>query len=263
MRYRIVVDGVEELLTFQGIGFDLAVHWLYYASDNTIRRLESGVPDPPALGAAISITFDGTFQTEATAEDAAEIALRGLVEYVEVRDDVTSHAAAQALADSILAERLNAGDQIVRYVTRRTAPTLRAGQQQTIVAVARDLSGTYLITDLRIRAETSDVFVREVTAKRSEGTQTNKWQHTYHDWLGTSEQPSTTTAIGSGEPAVVGPAPPDTAVQFNDGGSFGADASFTYLQDENSIVCGGGGSSLTAVDVESCQVFGYDNHITD
>jgi hypothetical protein len=55
MRYIVTNDGVDELLTFQGIGFDLAVQWLYYAVDNTIRRETMPVRSPrTASGSASS-----------------------------------------------------------------------------------------------------------------------------------------------------------------------------------------------------------------
>lgn len=273
MRYKVIVNGAEELLTFQGIGFDLAVQWLYYAADNTIRRETTGVADPPANGAAISITFDGTFETSAVAQDAAEIATHGKVEYVEPpRSDIRSTEAAQAVADQILAAKKIAGDHIVHYDTRWTAPTLHAGQEQTLTATARNVAGAHLITDLRVRAETPVTedfaatglgLIRTVTATRSQ-TLEHKFQNTYRDWLGGGNRAAgTTTTMGSGTTPPVGVAPPNRAVQYNQNGQFGGDAAFIYYEDENSIVCGGGGSSITAASFESCGVFGDNCHITD
>jgi hypothetical protein len=53
-------------------------------------------------------------------------------------------------------------------------------------------------------------------------------------------------------------------VQFNRSGAFGGDDDgFRYNETTNSLVCGGGGSDITANDHESCVVFGYDCHIAD
>jgi hypothetical protein len=255
MRYVVTVDGVPELLTFQGIGFDLAVQWLYYAVDNTV----------------ISITFDGTFEAEATAEDAGAIAANGLYEHVETRDDIRTEAAAQTIADAILAERLLAGDQTVGYQSRYSAPTLRAGQAQTLTATARDLSGSYIITEMRVQAETPATaeyaadglgLIRTVRLKRNQVVQ-GKWQHTYRDWLekGKGRSASTTT-VGGGAPAAVGPAPPFESVQSNQGGAFSGDASFLYRKANRSIIAGLS-SAITAADYSDCYIFGPGNTIAD
>ncbi len=55
----VTVDGVLETLAVQGTGFDAAATWLYYTSDNTIRRVVTA--GPPGIGAAISITYAGQF----------------------------------------------------------------------------------------------------------------------------------------------------------------------------------------------------------
>jgi hypothetical protein len=271
MRYVVTVDGVPELLTFQGIGFDLAVQWLYYAVDNTIRRETTGVPDPPANGAVISITFDGTFEAEATAEDAAAIAANGLYEHVETRDDIRTAAAAQTIADAILAERLLAGDQTVGYQTRYTAPTLRAGQAQALTATARDLSGSYIITEMRVQAETPATaeyaadglgLIRTVRLKRNQVVQ-GKWQHTYRDWLEKGKgRSAATTTVGGGTPAAVGPAPPNESVQSNQSGAFSGDASFLYRKANRSIIAGLS-SAITAADYSDCYIFGPGNTIAD
>jgi hypothetical protein len=269
--YRVFVDGVPELLTYQGIGFDLAVQWLYYAVDNTIRRETTGVPDPPANGAVISITFDGTFEAEATAEDAAAIAANGLYEHVETRDDIRTEAAAQTIADAILAERLLAGDQTVGYQTRYTAPTLRAGQAQALTATARDLSGSYIITEMRVQAETPATaeyaadglgLIRTLRLKRNQVVQ-GKWQHTYRDWLEKGKgRSAATTTVGAGAPAAVGPAAPNRSVQFNNAGAFGGKASFIFYKDEESLVMGDA-SGITADDFNHCYVFGPNGTITN
>jgi hypothetical protein len=259
----VTYDGVFQTLTTSAWAGEAS--WTYYETTNTLVRRDG----PIESGKVISITFDGTFQAEATAEDAGEIAANGLYEYVEQRNDITEVGAAEDLAAAILAERLNAGDIVVSYQTRYVAPTLRAGQQQTITAPSRDVSGAHLITDLRVQAETplteefaetSLGLIRRVTAKRNQlGA---KWQYTYHDWL-SDKTGGTGAQTGTGAAAQVGPSPPEGAVQFYDGGRFGGRSTFVFYRDRDSIVCGGDGSSITAADFASCQVFGSNCHIAD
>jgi hypothetical protein len=266
----VSVDGVLETLTIEGIGFDLAAHWLYRASDNTIRRAEQGVPDPPANGAVISITFDGTFQATASAEDAGEIAANGLYEHVERRNDITTNESAQEMADSLLAERLLAGEQLTVYRSRFVAPTLRAGQQQAITATARGLSGDYIIRELSVSAETpvTDDYVdaglgliRTVTVKKQRPL-VGKWEHTYRDWLKAGTGASSSVNVGTGGPTSIGAAPPLKSVQTNQGGQLAGDAEFTYDPVTNSLALGSL-SSITATHPESCAAIGYDCHIED
>ncbi len=243
MRYQVIVNGAVELLTFQGIGFDLAVHWLYYASDNTIRRTISGIIDPPDPGATISITFDGTFSATATAEDAGEIAAHGLYEHVEHRSDITSTASAQDIADALLAQLLVSGQQSITYTTRVAASTLRAGQLQTVTAPARDISGDYIISDMRVYVETNPMsadgwVTRQVTAKQQQVI-SGKWQNTYHDWLKVGSGGSATQVAAAG-PAASGPSPPNTSVQFNNEGQFGGDIDFTYDLNSQTVMVGTG-----------------------
>lgn len=258
----VTYNGVYETLRT----FGDPASWTYDATTNSLTR-DAGVP---ANASTFTINFDGTFEAFATAEDAGEIAANGLVEYVEQRSDITDSTSAQALADALLAERLNAGDHVVTYDTRYPASTLRAGQQQTLTAPARDITGDHLIRDLRVRAETpvtadyavADLgLIRTVTAKRNQ-VLGGKWQHTYRDWLGGGKKTPAVVQTGTGGVAQVGPGGPNTAVQYNDAGVFGGEAAFTYNKTTNCLVAGAL-SDITAVSPESCQVFGYDNHIED
>jgi hypothetical protein len=212
--------------------------WTFHPESQTLVR-EIG---PLPLGQIARFTFKGTFAATATAEDAGEIAAHGLYEHVERRSDITTAAAAQALADEILAALLVAGEQTLTYETRMTAPNLRAGQSQGIEATARDVSGDYIIRDLRIRAEvpaTSDGWlVRSVTAKQTQPL-VGKWQSTYHDWLKVGGA-GATTSVGGGAVSGGGPSPPFTSVQFNRDGSFGGDDDFTYDVDSATVMVGTG-----------------------
>ena len=221
-----------------GIPPDSPIQWAYDSATNSITRTV-GVTDATKV---YSLRFHATFTARATAEDAGEIAAHGVYEYVEHRSDLTTAAAAQDLADAILAERLHSGEQTLTYETRRTAPLLRAGQIQTITATARDVSGDYIIRDLRIRAEVPATaagwLTRTVTAKREE-VLVGKWQHTYRDWLRAGSG-GTATTTGTGGAVSAGAAPPVTSVQFNRTGSFGGSASFTYAETETTAMIGTG-----------------------
>jgi hypothetical protein len=77
-------DGTPEIATRQGIGFDLAVQWLFYppaalGDPWTLRRETTGVADPPAAG-TITVTYVAQFPEIVTVEDAVSIAAVGLFE---------------------------------------------------------------------------------------------------------------------------------------------------------------------------------------
>jgi hypothetical protein len=264
MRYIVTNDGVDELLTFEGIGFDLAVQWLYYASDNTIRRMTTGVADPPDNGNVITVTYDGTYSaTGVAAEDAGEIATYGPWEKVLVVENVPSDTTAQAMADAELARRLLT-PKTIKYKTFEVG--VEPGQTQTIVSALRNLNESCVITDVVIRDYgKGDRLIREVTAT-SGTTPQSGWRDKYKVWsgdkLGKGTPVTSVPSVGGGFPAAVGPAPPNKAVQFNDNGPFGGDAAFTYDKDTNSIICGDD-SSITAATPSHCLIVGPYCEIAD
>ena len=215
-----------------------AASWTYDPSDNSLTRTAG----PIGAGKILSITFDGTFTANATAEDAGEIAAHGLYEHVERRSDITTNAAAQAIADSVLAQLLAAGEQTITYTTRYSSSTLRAGQLQNIVAPARDVSGDFIIRDIRLFTETNPTsadgwLTRQVTAKQQQ-VLVGKWQQTYQDWLKVGGGGAGATVVGGGGGGAAGPAIPFTSVQFNRSGKFGGDADFTYDEDSATVMIG-------------------------
>ena len=122
----------------------------------------------------------------------------------------------------------------------------RAGQQQSLVATARNLSGDYIITDLDVTAEVPATaeyavsgvgLIRKVKAKRFQAI-VDKWQGTYHDWLGGGGKSAPATTVGEAGPAGQGPAPPLTSVQFNRHGHFGGDDDFTYDEPTSTVMVG-------------------------
>lgn len=236
-----------------------AAMWTYDPGTNTITR-NIGTP---ALGSLIEIIFNGTFEGLGQADDLASQAAVGLWEKVVVVDSVPTDATAQSLAEGYLAQALTA-TQTLTYKTFEQG--LRPGQTQTVTVPARNLSGAAILTDVVTR-DSQNRLIREITAEIRAETNLGRrgWRDLYKDWLG--DKAGETSGISSGgEGGVhqVGPGGPNRAVQYNDGGRFGGDADFLYYKTENSIVVGGGGSAITATGgFESCQVFGYDNHITD
>ena len=213
--------------------------WTIGTDNRTLTRLTGALE----VGFTARVTYDGLLELSQTAEDAGEIAAHGLYEVTVRNEDVRTDAAALALATQILADRLHAVDQVVSYTTRYPASTLRAGQQQSITAPARDLSGDYILRDMRIIAETDPTsatgwLTRIVTAKQTQPL-TGKWQDTYHDWLQVGGGGSSTVQAGTGTTVVAaGPAPPDTSVQFNRSGGFGGDYDFTYDEDSATAMIG-------------------------
>jgi hypothetical protein len=236
--------------------------WTLDPGTNTITRNIGA----PALGAPISIIFTGTFEGLGQADDlpsqAAPPAGVGLWEKVVVVDSVPTDATAQSLADAYLAQALTA-TQSVRYKT--FAAGLVPGQTQTLTIPARNLSGVGVITDVVTR-DNQNTLIREVALDVSAETNLGRrgWRDVYKDWLGDKAGETSGVSAGDGGVHSVGPGGPNRAVQFNDAGRFGGDADFIYYKTENSVVGGGGGSAITATGgFESCQVWGYDNHITD
>lgn len=240
------------------------VQWEYDPATNQITRTAG----PTDATKVYKLTFNGYLYLIGTAEDAADILANGLIEHEEQRNDLLTQADVDTLAADILAQRLLAGEQIVRYSTRYPASTLRAGQEQTITAPSRGASGEYIISDMEVRAETPVTalydaaglgFIRRVTAKKN--PKVGKFQHTYEDWLKVGRGGGIST--GGGVAVALGPSPPDESVQSNQSGVFYGKASFIFRAAENSVICGGGGSFITALDYESCQVFGYNGGIED
>lgn len=262
--FRVVTVGTNSYQTVNKPGDAEAAMWTYYADTNSITRNPDVFPQLgiPQSGESISFNIDGTFQPSATAEDAAAIAAYGVTEYVTQVSGITTNAAAQEMADAILAERLNSGSQTVSFSTRYTAPTLRAGQQLTISATARDLSGDYIIQTMGVRGEVSDGakrLIRTVTTKKSQ-LLSGKWQQTFRDWLtdtsGGATAPTSTTGVG------VGPGGRDTDVQVNKQGTFYGKDEFRFYYTSNSMSMG----TLSSIDAsipDADAAVGYDCHVGD
>ncbi len=235
--------------------------WTLDPGTNTITRNIGA----PALGAPISIIFNGTFSGLGQADDLASQAPPpagvGLWEKVVVVDTVPTDETAQSLAEAYLAQALTA-TQGITYKT--FASGLHPGQTQTVTVPARNLSGTAVLTDVVTR-DSQNRLIREVRLEIRADTNLGRrgWRDTYKDWLGDKAGETSPVGIGDGGVQQVGPGGPNRAVQFNDEGRFGGRAEFLWYKTESTIVAGGGGSSMDATLFESCQIFGFDNHIAD
>lgn len=195
-------------------------------------------------GTEITVTYAIRFPIEEIANDAAEQAANGIWEVVVTVDGMEPGTEA-AVAATILAERIQAGDLSVTYPSRYSAPTLRAGQLQTITAPARNISGDLLITDIRVHAEAPDSLVRSVTLRRSQSLG-QRWEGTYKDWLGGAKRVDTGLAVGTPSTSLAGHAAGNnTEVQFNLLGALGADPGFTYTYADNTATIDGTQGTVT------------------
>lgn len=234
---------------------DAPAAWTWDEATNTISRTAGD----PSSGDVTSITYDGLLEGIGVAQDAAAIAAHGIWERLIVLDVIPPTTTIQAIALAELAKRVQE-NKTVKYVTWEQG--IVPGQQQTINVSSRNVNATAVITSVRIR-DLVRRLERTVTAVVDSG-QTNlskSFQDDYKTWYG-DKAGASAVSVGTGTPASSGPSAPDMSVQFNRAGVFGGDGAFTYDEDTNSVVCGGG-ASITAANHESCQVFGYNNHIAD
>ncbi len=246
--------GVYETLNYTGDAD--AASWTYDSTTNTITRNDGA----PAMSDAITFKFDGTYSGTATAEDAT--VFTSPWERVVDIDDVPSDTTLQALADAELAKRLPLV-RTVKYLTFESG--LAVGQEQTVNVPRRNINATGIITDINTRDVGKDRLQHEVTVLFDAQNNLSKgFRDTVKKWNDSGNSASqVSSVVGAGTPVSAGAAPPLESVQTNQAGKFFGKASFIFKAAENSIVAGGGGSSITAAVFESCQAFGYDCHIAD
>ncbi len=232
--------------------------WTWDPVAGTLTR-DAGAP---GTGEVTIFKFDGVFEGVWIAEDAGEIAAVGIWEKVIVLDSIPNEITGQAFADAELAKR-SAPIITVKYSTLESG--LAIGQQQTITISSRNVSDDGVIVNINTGDYGPRNLRRDVTVV-IDPTQTNlgrSFQADYEIWYGDKTGAGGAPAsAGTGASANAGAAPPLKSVQFNRNGSFGGDISCTYDEVTNSLACGLG-SDITAANPESCQVFGYDSHITD
>jgi hypothetical protein len=118
------------------------------------------------------------FPVVVIAEDVGEQAPpTGIWETVITEPDVYAFVTAQALADATLAKRLTA----FKYVTYPTTKRLLPGQTQTITVPSRNLSGTFLVTDVETSDTAANRFAYQVKAVGGT-TIPGTWRDMYRQW---------------------------------------------------------------------------------
>jgi len=138
----VTVNGVNE--TLDAVGGGATWEYATVGGVTTISRTSA-----PANGHAIAITYTGQFPKLVTADTAPAPA--DLKERIYRYPDVFDVLILQALADALVA-RTSVERKTVRYRTAEVG--LHPGQTQTITVAARDLSGTFLITDVQVTQNT-------------------------------------------------------------------------------------------------------------
>ncbi len=234
-------------------------HWLFDPATNSLiyTPAEDNVPANLPNSDTAVIVYDAQFPMTVTVEDSAAITANGLFEDVYSYPAVYDVPTAQLLAASLLSKGLSIKEE-AEYQTYEIG--VLPGMTQTIAHADRDLSGSYLITEVRaVNPSNTQELLRTIKAVGG-----SEFRGTYRDliraWLGggASGGASVPPAVSSGG----APSPPNRSVQFNRGGAFGGKTGFEFYEDELSIVCGDL-SSIDAANFDGCQAFGYDCHIGD
>ena len=216
-----------------GVPPDTPLQWSYDQNTNTITRL-IGPTDATKI---YSLTFDGTFEATGLAQDAAGIAQYGLWERVVLIEEIPEGATAQSLADGYLAQSLPV-HTLVRYKT--LLHDLAPGQTQTVTVPARDLSGSIIITSVRMREFGPARIEYSVEATFSDDTNIRKnYSDIYKLWRGDfMGAGGGGTTQGAGTPANLGAAPPIRSNQFNRAGAFGGNASWLFYEEFTTVTLG-------------------------
>jgi hypothetical protein len=172
-----------------GLDSPVGFFWEYDPVALTIRRRAAA----PANLQAFTIQYHGLFEPNATAQDAGEIAIYGLWEHVEHVTTVSDNTSAQELADAILAQKLASKSEIVTCYTR--ALGFHPGQMMAIESPLRELTGSFLITQVDTSSEAGGQrLVRKITAGKSENND-HDWRKVIQQW---SQGSTSTTTIDGG-----------------------------------------------------------------
>lgn len=178
-------------------GIHTHLEWTFRTSDNTIVQLAeapAGTFHSPLTGGdTLSLTYPGQYPFLKIADDVGEQATYQIWEKIITAPDVFDFDAAQALADSQL-PRYVASYKRVQYLTRRF---IRPGQTQTITVPDRNLSGTFLVTDVETTDTVDHGFIRSVKAIGGT-TLPRSWKELYRQWgkSGGASSPSATVITG-------------------------------------------------------------------
>lgn len=159
----VTVNGVPVTVGTYGVDTDL--EWTYRGANNSITQLADapvGTPHSPLTGAdTLVASYTGQLPFTITSDHLAEQAVHGVWEKVLEEPNTMEVDAAQALADAYLTRYVTTFKS-VRYTTRRRG--IHPGQVQTITVPQRNLSGTFLVTDIEIADTGDQKFETQVTA---------------------------------------------------------------------------------------------------
>ncbi|HXG69527.1 MAG TPA: hypothetical protein VNJ04_02830 [Gemmatimonadaceae bacterium] len=187
--------------------------WSYDAATNSITRTTGA----PGVGAAISITYIAQFPTRVISDGGAPAASR--VQRIYTEPDVFDVAVMQGLADSYRTRDMQS-PKTVRFSCDYTKTGLHPGQTLTITSAKRNLSGTFLLTDVRIAHVSGSLVQRQVTAvstTRLPSTLREKFQQTFSGTSGSS------SAVASPPPSsgVTGAGAAGSLAQWTSGSALG------------------------------------------
>jgi hypothetical protein len=133
----VTVAGVYETLGTGGT-------WTYDSTTNTITRTSA-----PALAAAIVLTYVAQFPKRVYADGGVSAANRVMKTYAAPQ--LFDKDVLQALANSYLTRDI-ASPKTITYLAKRGLTGLHPGQTQTIVSTKHGLSGSHLLTNVRIQS---------------------------------------------------------------------------------------------------------------
>lgn len=172
-RGTLTVGGVSKSVGVHDVD---AIEWTYESATNQLHHVGA----PVGLGVAIVMVYTAQFPVLALAIDAGEEGAGHYQEKLISYPDVFDVTVAQAIADTELARAVSQ-PRTVHYQSLDTG--LHPGQTQDITIPERDLSGTWVITEVKIQNVTGGIVTRSVTAV--EGTDAGvDWRAVYKGWNG-------------------------------------------------------------------------------
>ncbi len=192
----VTVNGTSVSVGVYGV--DTHLEWVFRSSDNAVVQLPeapTGTFHSPLTGGdALVVVYPGQHPFQVQSNDAGEQASQGLWEKVISEPDVFEVDAAQALADAYL-DRHIISLKGAAYPTRESG--VRPGQTQTMTVPDRNLSGTFLITDVETTDTVDHGFLRIVKVVGGT-TYPGSWRDWYRDGGGgRSGGPSTPSISGT------------------------------------------------------------------
>ena len=145
---------------------------------------------PYPAGTTIAFAYTSAFKVVSVADDAGEQAANGIYEVAIEGTNITSTAAADALAAAYLAQRKQVRKSIA-YPTRSRG--LQPGQTQAFTVPKRALSLSALITEVTTQHTIGQNIDRRVTAVEGAILLAGAWRDTYKQMLGSGSGAGSTS----------------------------------------------------------------------